>query len=486
MQQSSIKKVEDDYKNQKNDLAKITLFQQQSECIEENIPLLFSEDIQDQLFSLCNFTKYLLDHDFILPPNYLERTVELFQRNVQNPEFMSSILFFYRRCTGFPSQMQKFLSDLNIIDLISQFFPQPNVLAILGNLSIPILSNRQKLLSNGILKSLTQLILLNKDENQTIDFEVFDYAVNLINCLVLPTDELDYSQWHEEIVCIFDILFDAYDHVPFEQKKTIIKAFSDYIETDVFFMTDFRDKGYLRKFFEVDFPDQDDMTIIYLSLIDICRYIVHLYQNEGAQFLFDIQIVNWMSLKLFHPSEKVRMSCYSLLSFMIQNIIPSFPLINECIDNEFVISSIDKLQGNSKYQLKVNILEFLCSLFTRASNSKIIFLIQEKVLEVILNHFVLFEEELDKVHLILESILRLRQFMDATMPNLFEEEEIEENQINDLTLIEEQINTIRENDEFLEWIDEIWEEAENSPDQEDSLIQTLLVELDEIKTFLNL
>lgn len=464
----SIKKIDDDTFTLKSNTIADKSFNADKnnsipsdEEIQFNIRSLFSNSLESQLSSIKFFEYNLREFDIILPPRYIEITMNILHSHAQDQEIVNMILKLYRHCTSFQSEMQAILSEKNVIDLITPFFPSQDVLVIYGNLSIPSRSIRDRLLSMGILNQIISLLFINNGEPPLqINTDIFEYAVNLLNCLICKLDGFDYSKYFSEFIRIFEILHSLYANATVEQALIIIRAFSDYVDADVAFISEFQSKCQLRIFLEKDFDDDK----ISRWILDIIISITFTFGTEGAEFLSKIQIIDWISKRILSKSPKVVERCFFVLTQIIQLITSPHFFTNECINRNFLVIAIDKFNSNIKYRLKITLYRFICSVFAKATTSMIPLMINDKALELIAYNYDIisdnyeFDEIDDREHdwlLIFYAFQRIIPF--------YSHEYTDQNEI--ASAIRDSISQIKRNDEFIDWLFKL-RELENLEDME--------------------
>lgn len=439
--------------------------------IQDNIEKFKSDDLKIQIESISFFERILRYHDIILPCDYLEATLDFFQSQTDNKELVNLLLALYRHCTGFESEMQDFLFEKEIINVIVPFFPDEKVLAILGNLSTKSIEMSSQLLSLDVLEQITPLIsAFTEAESSEIsdkDSEIvknYINAVDLLDCLLYNFDE-SLSEFIPKIVELFDIICSSYEKVPEEQAKNIVQAFDDYVKKDSVFIQSFCEKRQLKVFLENEKNDNEVLCLI----IQIVKSIINEYDCKGVDYLIEFDIISWIEKQIFSDSQQVVYKCFAALTQMIDRYDPRdilsaknpesessiqidekskrpLNLANECIENELLIKAIDKFYGENIYRLKFTLYEFVCTVFMNATYDQIPLLINEKALDLIVCNYEIIDDDEDEWFLVWESLHRLVPFKYIFMDTIGEVSR------GDIDAVQEKIKKIKEDVLFIKWL----------------------------------
>lgn len=410
--------------------------------IEENIQRIFSKEYDDQLASIRFFEYQLKYYEIILPYEYLEITIDIFQSHLDDSTLINLLLAFYRHCTGFESEMQDYLIEKDLVAIVIPFFPQEDVLAILGNLSIKNMDILNQLLTMGVLGQIFPLIDIFKEEKDQSSEELLNFgnSIDLLDSLLYNFDGEPFAAYIPMFVEIFDALCLAYENISIDLAIRIAEVFSNYIEADSVFIQSFYEKNQFKLFLEKEYDDNKIDELI----IKMMDSIISEYEYQGVKYLYEFDIIDWLGKRILSDSQEVIYRSFSILSKLICRCDPPKIMADEIIKSDFLMKAVDKFYTDILYRLKFSLYEFICTLFSNASDDQIPLMIEEKALDLIVNNYEIADDQ-QSVSLIWNSLQRL-------LPFLIKKGESEEEPDKEISIVHEAIQNIKTNAIFIDWM----------------------------------
>lgn len=386
------------------------------EIIEKERILMEANDGCTLLSTLKWFDYFFKDNNYVLKDEVLLKILEIAQSEIEEISSISMSLIAKILCSN--SSMVNFLYEHDIISLSLRYFPSKESFGILINLSLIHSNSKLEIMKSGIYKQL-------KDMVDSFDYFILE-AIQLIDALVYKIDEDNYNAYYDEYLCLFNAILSHIENKDDEMLFLVLRTIRDFIDAKQCFLMHFIESNQLPKILSLN---TNDPLSIY-QIIQIAKCIC-IYAPKGYQYLLDNNILDWLSNALLNQDQTVLEKSFILLSSLIfeeENNVANF-----CIDNSFHLIAISRIKEDKKLFLKKAIFQFLLDLCNYASSDYLIDLYHEGVFYILFENISLSDE--DNRIKIYDAFKQYRNI------------DTDEN-------IEFLLSQMKENDDFMDWINE--------------------------------